>query len=133
DALAQTLKDSRAATMARFREGHVGGMDTARAMARETEELVTALYDFTTVHVFRSRNPTEGEKFCVCAVGGFGRGELAPHSDLDLLFLRGWKQSAWEESVIEYMLYMLWDLGLKVGHAARSVDDCIKRARGDQQ
>src|SRR5690606_35061104 len=42
-------------------------------------------------------------------------------------------QSAWEESVIEYMLYMLWDLGLKVGHAARSVDDCIKRAKYDQQ
>ncbi len=131
-----TLKSSRAAQMAAFRdggEGAPGGLATAQAMSRQTDELVTALYDFTTVHVFRSRNPTEGERFCVAAVGGFGRGELAPWSDLDLLFLRGWKQSAWEESVIEYMLYMLWDLGLKVGHAARSGDDCIKRARDDQQ
>ncbi len=127
------LKASRAALMERFRSHELTGLETARMMARETEELVEALYDFTTVHVFRSRNPTEGERFCVAAVGGFGRGELAPYSDLDLLFLRGWKQSAWEESVIEYMLYMLWDLGLKVGHAARAVDDCIKRAKADQQ
>ena len=133
ECLADVLKKSRANLMARFRSHETTGLQTARLMAAETEELVKVLYDFTTVHVFRSRNPTEGEKFCVAAVGGFGRAELAPYSDLDLLFLRGWKQSAWEESVIEYMLYMLWDLGLKVGHAARSVEDCIKRAKSDQQ
>ncbi len=51
----------------------------------------------------------------MAAVGGYGRGTLAPGSDIDLLFVLPWKQTAWGEQVIEYILYMLWDLGLKVG------------------
>ena len=65
------------------------------------------------------------------AVGGYGRGELAPFSDVDLLFLTPYKQTAWGESVIESTLYLLWDLKLKVGHATRSVDECLRRAAGD--
>ena len=93
--------------------------------------MVTALYDFTTVHVFRARNPTEGERLALMAVGGYGRGALAPFSDLDLLFLRPYKQTPHAEQVIEFMLYALWDLGFKVGHASRTVDECIKLARED--
>ena len=88
--------------------------------------MITALYDFTTVHVFRARNPTEGERLALMAVGGYGRGTLAPFSDIDLLFLRPYKQTAHAESVIEYMLYALWDLGFKVGHASRTVEECVK-------
>ena len=65
------------------------------------------------------------------AVGGYGRGTLAPFSDIDLLFVRPYKQTAHAESVIEFMLYALWDLGFKVGHASRTVDECIKLSRED--
>jgi [protein-PII] uridylyltransferase len=112
-------------------ESGAGGIETARLLSGVTDEVVCALYDFTTVHVFRSRNPTEGERLAVMAVGGYGRGALAPFSDVDLLFLRPYKQTAHTESVIEFMLYALWDLGFKVGHASRTVDECLKLARED--
>ena len=112
-------------------ENGAGGIETARLLSGVTDEVVTALYDFTTVHMIRARNPTEGERLCVMAVGGYGRGTLAPFSDLDLLFLRPYKQTAHVESVIEFMLYALWDLGFKVGHASRTVDECVKLARED--
>ncbi len=76
-------------------------------------------------------NPTEGERFAVLAVGGYGRGEMAPHSDVDLLFLTPWKRTPWVESVVESMLYILWDLKLKVGHSTRTVKDCVRLATED--
>ena len=68
---------------------------------------------------------------CVVATGGYGRGLLAPGSDIDLLFLLPYKQTAWGESIVEYVLMMLWDLGYKVGHATRTVDQCIALAAED--
>ena len=65
----------------------------------------------------------------IVATGGYGRAMLAPGSDIDLLFLLPYKQTPWGESVAEYMLYMLWDLGFKVGHATRTVDQCLKMSR----
>jgi [protein-PII] uridylyltransferase len=112
-------------------ENGAGGIETARLISGVTDEVITALYDFTTVHVFRARNPTEGERLGLMAVGGYGRGTLAPFSDIDLLFVRPYKQTAHAESVIEYMLYALWDLGFKVGHASRTIDECMKLARED--
>jgi len=112
-------------------ENGAGGIETARLLSGVTDEVVSALYDFTTVHVFRARNPTEGERLCVMAVGGYGRGTLAPFSDLDLLFLRPYKQTAHIESVIEFMLYALWDLGFKVGHASRTIEECVKLSLED--
>jgi len=112
-------------------ENGAGGIETARLLSGVTDEVVSALYDFTTVHVFRARNPTEGERLALMAVGGYGRGTLAPFSDIDLLFVRPYKQTAHAESVIEYMLYALWDLGFKVGHASRTIEECVKLARED--
>jgi [protein-PII] uridylyltransferase len=108
-----------------------GGIETAQLLARVVDEVVTALFDFTTVHIFRARNPTEGERLALMAVGGYGRGAMAPFSDVDLLFLRPYKQTAFAESVIEYMLYALWDLGFKVGHASRTVEECLRLSRED--
>jgi [protein-PII] uridylyltransferase len=108
-----------------------GGIETARLLSGVTDEVISALYDFTTVHVFRARNPTEGERLALMAVGGYGRGTLAPFSDIDLLFLRPYKQTAHAESVIEFMLYALWDLGFKVGHASRTVEECLRLSRED--
>jgi [protein-PII] uridylyltransferase len=112
-------------------ENGAGGVETARLLCGVTDEVVTALYDFTTVHMFRARNPTEGERLCLLAVGGYGRGVLSPYSDLDLLFLRPYKQTAHAESVIEFMLYALWDLGFKVGHASRTVEECVRLSKED--
>lgn len=112
-------------------EAHRGGLSTARELSRLADEIVTALWDFTLTHVYRARNPTEGERLALVAVGGYGRGELAPYSDIDLLFLRAWKETPHSESVIEFILYSLWDLGLKVGHASRTVDESLKMARED--
>ncbi|MBI1251994.1 MAG: [protein-PII] uridylyltransferase [Alphaproteobacteria bacterium] len=112
-------------------EAGENGLAVARLLAKVADEAVSALFDFVTTHVFRSRNPTEGERFAVIAVGGYGRGELAPSSDIDLLFLRAYKQTAWTESVTEYMLYMLWDMGLKVGHSSRTVEECLKLSKED--
>ncbi len=95
------------------------------------DEALSALYDFTVVHIFRAHNPTEAERMAVVAVGGYGRSVLAPSSDVDLLFVRNYKQTAWAESVIEYMLYALWDMGLKVGHAFRTIDECVKLSKED--
>ncbi len=112
-------------------ENGAGGVETARLLCAVTDEVISALYDFTTVHVFRARNPTQAERIALMAVGGYGRGELAPFSDIDLLFVRPYKEAAHTESVIEFMLYALWDLGFKVGHASRTVAECVKLSRAD--
>jgi [protein-PII] uridylyltransferase len=112
-------------------ENGAGGIETARLLSGVTDEVVCALYDFTNVHIFRASNPTEGERLALMAVGGYGRGTLAPFSDVDLLFVRPYKQTAHAESVIEYMLYALWDLGFKVGHASRTIEECLKLSRED--
>jgi [protein-PII] uridylyltransferase len=65
------------------------------------------------------------------AVGGYGRGELAPQSDIDLLFLLPYKLTPRSEQVVEEILYFLWDLGFKVGNATRSIDDCLRQSKTD--
>ncbi|WP_108258545.1 [protein-PII] uridylyltransferase [Mangrovicoccus ximenensis] len=81
------------------------------------------------LHPAQSRNQLKG--LALLSVGGYGRAEMAPHSDVDLLFLTPSKPSAWAESVIESCLYILWDLRLKVGHSSRSVAETLTRAKGD--
>src|SRR5207253_2387670 len=73
----------------------------------------------------------EAERMAIVATGGYGRGVLAAGSDIDLLFLLPYKQTAWGESVAETILYCLWDMGLKVGHATRSISECIRAAKAD--
>jgi hypothetical protein len=93
--------------------------------------MIRALFDYASQQVFPAGNPSAAERLALVAVGGYGRGTLAPASDVDLLFLFPYKQTPWSESVTEYVLYMLWDLGLKVGHATRTVSETIKAARDD--
>ena len=107
------------------------GLGCAQQLAQSIDLLLHVLYDFTVKHVFYAQNPTESEHVAVVAVGGYGRGALAPGSDVDLLFLLPFKQTAWGESVVEFMLYILWDLGLKVGHATRSIEECLRLSKAD--
>ena len=95
------------------------------------DEIIRILFDFIGKHLYQSRNPSEAERMAIVATGGYGRGLMAPGSDIDLLFLLPYKQTAWGESVAETILYCLWDMGLKVGHATRSVDECIRQAKAD--
>jgi [protein-PII] uridylyltransferase len=114
----------------RFDAG-TSGTATVRAQCFMIDQIVRLIYDYGERHVYPMANPTQAERLAVVAVGGYGRGELAPHSDIDLLFLRPYKQTPRGEQLVEFLLYMLWDLGLKVGHATRSLDECIRLARED--
>jgi [protein-PII] uridylyltransferase len=115
----------------RFDSGDANGEEVAEALSFLVDQIIRVIYDFATDHVYPAANPTEGERLCVAAVGGYGRGELAPFSDIDLLFVLPYKETARQEQVIEYTLYMLWDLKLKVGQATRSIDECVRLARSD--
>jgi [protein-PII] uridylyltransferase len=126
----EVLKESRRKIQARF-EACNNGTECAQGLSWVQDELIRVIYDFTVAHVYRAKNPSDAERICIVAQGGYGRGTLAPGSDIDLLFLLPYKQTAWGESVIEYTLYMLWDLGFKVGHATRSIDECMRLSRTD--
>lgn len=108
-----------------------GGIVCARRLSGLMDQLIIALYDFTLEHIYPAVNPSKAENLAIIAVGGYGRGGLAPGSDIDLLFLLPYKQTPWGEQVVEYMLYMLWDMGLKVGHSTRNIDDAIRLSRED--
>jgi [protein-PII] uridylyltransferase len=108
-----------------------GGTACASRLSHLMDEIIRALYDFAATHVYRAKNPSSAERMAVVAVGGYGRGTLAPGSDIDLLFLLPYKQTPWGEQIVEYMLYMLWDMGLKVGHATRNIDECLRLSRSD--
>jgi [protein-PII] uridylyltransferase len=95
------------------------------------DEIIRILFAAATRHLYRSPVPTGAERMAVVATGGYGRGLMAPESDIDLLFILPYKQTAWGEQVAEAILYCLWDMGLKVGHATRSIDESIRQARGD--
>ncbi len=106
------------------------GPDQRPAAARMLGKLVDGL-------ISRAARPRtveqlgEPQSLAVAATGGYGRGMLAPFSDVDLLFLTAEAPSAHTLRVVEYMLYFLWDLGLKVGHATRSIDQCLTEAAKD--
>ncbi|MCO4846913.1 MAG: [protein-PII] uridylyltransferase [Yoonia sp.] len=139
-------RDIRQATVAILRDAQAAGRQlitdafvadpfnarpTTRAFSWLTDQIVKEALYVATYHLHPLPNPTSGERLSLIAVGGYGRGEMAPQSDVDLLFLTPYKITPWAESVIESMLYILWDLKLKVGHASRTVKDCIRLARED--
>src|SRR5216684_4602014 len=128
--LRQALQTGRAEVRRRFDAG-ASGTDTVRGLSFLMDQLIRVLYDFVAAHVYPLANPTSGERLTLVAVGGYGRGELAPFSDIDLLFLLPYKPTPHTEQVVEYLLYLLWDLGLKIGQATRSVDECLRQAKAD--
>ena len=129
--LKTAMANGRSEVRRRFDSGEACGEEVAEALSFLSDQVIRLIYDFATDYVYPATNPTEGERLCVAAVGGYGRGELAPFSDIDLLFVLPYKETARQEQVIEYILYLLWDLKLKVGQATRSIDECVRLAGRD--
>src|SRR4051794_35164335 len=107
------------------------GRHCAERLCFIQDEIIRILFAAATRHLYRSPVPTGAERMAVVATGGYCRGVMGPEFDIDPLFILPYKQTAWGEQVAEAILYCLWDMGLKVGHATRSVDESIRQARGD--
>ncbi|MDE0379632.1 MAG: [protein-PII] uridylyltransferase, partial [Rhodospirillales bacterium] len=122
--------DGRDALCRRLDAGASGG-EIVAARTSTVDRLLRVLLDHAANVVYPEPNPTTGSRLSLVATGGYGRGDLAPHSDIDILFLHPYKLTGRSEQIVEHLLYMLWDLGFSVGHATRSVADCLRRARDD--
>ena len=129
--LKDALDAGRAEIARRLADRPSRGLEAANAQAFLIDQLLRLLYDLATQRLYPLSNPTASERLTLMAVGGYGRGEMAPFSDVDIAFLTPWKQPPWAEQVIETLLYSLWDMGLKVGHSSRSLDDMVRQAKGD--
>uniref|UniRef100_UPI0040486A8D [protein-PII] uridylyltransferase n=1 Tax=Yoonia sp. TaxID=2212373 RepID=UPI0040486A8D len=131
DILTAAQKVGRDAIQAAFEAAPFDARPTTCAYSYLTDHLVGETLYVATTYLHPLPNPTESERLSLIAVGGYGRGEMAPQSDVDLLFLTPYKITPWAESMIESMLYILWDLKLKVGHASRTIKDCLRLATDD--
>ncbi|MDP6121899.1 MAG: bifunctional uridylyltransferase/uridylyl-removing protein, partial [Rhodospirillales bacterium] len=129
--LKDALAGGRAEIRRRFEDEGITGAHNVCAGTHLIDQLIRAIHDFALGYVYPAANPTKGEQVAVAATGGYGRREMAPHSDIDLMYLLPYKQTAHGEQLVEYMLYALWDLGLEVGHATRSVEESVRLAGED--
>ncbi len=134
-AVAATLKTAldagRAEIRRRIHATPGRGLELASAQSFLTDQILRLAFDATTQHLYRHDNPSAAERICLAAVGGYGRAEMAPFSDVDIMFLCPLRSTAWVEQVVEAILYILWDLGLKVGHSTRTPDEMIRMAKSD--
>ena len=129
--LQEALANGRAEISRRLMEKPSAGHEAAAAQSFLIDQLVRIIHDIAVGHQYPVNNPSSGERIAVMAVGGYGRGEMAPHSDVDIAFLTPFKQTSWTEQAVEAMLYWLWDLGLKVGQSSRSIDEMVRMANED--
>ncbi len=125
------LEKGRLEIKRRFEDGIDTGNATYKNGTHLLDQLVVSLHEFASVHGVKLGKKDANQQMSVVASGGYGRAEIAPHSDIDLMFLFKRKPARPEEKLVEWMLYMLWDLGLKVGHSTRSVNEAIKTAKED--
>ncbi len=127
--LKRALADGVAEVKARLAATGLGS-EVLAGNALLIDQLIRVIHDLA-MQAYPVANPSKGEALSVVAVGGYGRAEMAPLSDIDLLFVTPYKVTPHAEQIVEYTLYMLWDLGLKVGHATRSIDECVRLAKRD--
>ena len=126
------LKKAHKTSQERIESGLYKGAEGARQISLLHDSLIRQYFNFLRESLYPINNGTEAEKISVLATGGYGRGLLAPGSDLDLLFLLPYKKTAWSETAIENILYFLWDIGLKVGQATRTIGECLSLSEADQ-
>jgi len=129
--LKAALDKGRAEIAQRLERRPTRGHETAASYAFLTDQILRLAYDLTVDRLMPPTNRTAAERLALIAVGGYGRAEMALFSDVDIAFLTPLKQTAWAEQVIETILYLLWDLGLKIGHSSRSLDEMVKMAKAD--
>ncbi|AUX68680.1 [protein-PII] uridylyltransferase [Porphyrobacter sp. HT-58-2] len=130
-ALRDALDAGRAELAHRLAETPSAGHDVTSGFSFLMDQLLRVIHEHVTTHLYPVPNRTQAERLAILAVGGYGRAEMAPHSDVDIAFLTPMRRAPWCEQVIEAMLYLLWDLGLKVGHSSRTVSDTVRMARED--
>jgi len=128
--LTALLADGRAAIGQAVAAEPSSGRKHAAAYAALTDRLVLAAFA-EACRRYPTPNPTAGERVSLVALGGYGRGEMAPFSDIDLMFLTPHPRAPWCEQVIESTLYQLWDCKLKVGQAIRTVPELVALAKSD--
>jgi [protein-PII] uridylyltransferase len=121
DALRDGLRDARGA----LRDAYLKGRKPPAWLLREHARLI----DRTLQGLWRAHGPSPG--MALLATGGYGRGELFPCSDVDVLVLLGAEPDEGERERIERLIGMFWDIGLEIGHSVRSVEACVETAQGD--
>jgi len=129
--LRSALDDGRAEVARRLGEKPSSGHECCAGQAFLIDQLVRLIHDHVVRDVYPSGNRSTGERLSIMAVGGYGRAEMAPHSDVDIAFFTPTRRAPWCEQVIEAILYFLWDLGLKVGHSSRTLNDMVRMAKDD--
>jgi [protein-PII] uridylyltransferase len=129
--LQEALAQGRAEIARRLALSPGEGFRAATEQAFLIDQIIRTIYDHVTQNLYPVANPSSGERLALLAVGGYGRGEMAPHSDVDIAFVTPFKRTVWTEQVVEAVLYILWDLGLKVGQSSRSLDETVNMARED--
>ena len=130
-ALRDALDAGRAELARRLAETPSAGHEVTAGFSFLMDQLLRVIHDHVTTHLYPVAGRTQGERLAILAVGGYGRAEMAPHSDVDVAFITPGKRAPWCEQVIETMLYLLWDLGLKVGHSSRTAADTVRMAKED--
>jgi [protein-PII] uridylyltransferase len=128
--LRAALEAGRDVVRRRFEDGKASGTRAGANLTFLFDQIIHIAHDVA-AEEYPSANPTSADRLAIAAVGGYGRGEMAPFSDIDLLFLLPYKQTPRGEQMVEYILYLLWDLGVKVGHSTRSTTDCVRLAKQD--
>ena len=112
----------------RHAEG-ASGQESVRTHARLMDEVIFSLTRLVAADAEAARlDPTP---LVVTALGGYGRGELHPLSDIDLMVVYEGELTPYVQRMMQELLYSLWDLGLQIGHSLRSLDDCVAMARTD--
>jgi [protein-PII] uridylyltransferase len=128
DFFRQALAEGLDSLKARHADG-ASGQESVRAHARFVDDLIGSLVRLITADLDEDR--LAPEPFVVVALGGYGRGELHPSSDIDLMVVHDGELTPYVKRVTQELLYTLWDLGLTIGHSLRSLDDCVAMARTD--
>ncbi len=115
------LKSAQAVLQQRFLEGH-SAVELVAAHAR--------VIDIILLYAWRQYLPATSQDIALVAVGGYGRGELHPHSDVDILILLRKEQRKLQEPISTFLTF-LWDIGLAVGHSVRTLKECVREAKND--